>query len=63
MVIIQTIDFIIPSKDVLGNYLLSNDSTYLPETVHTLYSEDGFYSGRQSSAQYLDNGNYITIFI
>ena len=55
----STIDFIIPSKDFLGNYLLSDDSTFFPETVHTLYSDDGFYSGRQSSAQYLENGNIL----
>ena len=55
----STIDFVIPSVDNLGNYSLSDNSTFLPFALHTIYSEVGFYSGRQSSAQYLVNGNIL----
>jgi len=55
----STIDFVIPSVDNLGNYLFSDNSIFLPVTLHTIYSEAGFYSGRQSSAQYLENGNIL----
>ena len=55
----SSIDFVIPSVDNLGNYLFSDNSLFLPVTSHTIYSEAGFYSGRQSSAQYLENGNML----
>jgi hypothetical protein len=55
----STTDIIIPSIDDNGNYLMSSNSIYLPDSLINVYCEMGFFSGRQSSAQRLPNGNTL----
>ena len=55
----SSIDIITPPIDENGNYLMSSNSVFLPESLLSVYCEENFYSHLQSSVQRLINGNTL----
>jgi len=55
----STVDIVRPELDLNGKYLSSDENGFLPVTLENVFYQYGFYNGRQSSAQYLDNGNIL----
>jgi hypothetical protein len=56
----SSVDVITPIIEENGNYSISSNLTFLPEELSWTFSDNGlFFSGRQSGAQRLPNGNTL----
>jgi len=56
----SSVDVITPIIEENGNYAISSNSPFLPEELSWTFSDNGlFFSGRQSGAQRLPNGNTL----